>query len=298
MEKRKAAFNLASPKEKSDLFRTHLALYLAKHPELNDGQQRVILEGLSLLTPALYEMRTDNPEAKSKVDDSLRQFRTHILAAFTMEEGRNIFAALGDPEAPDDLLQRYKDISALPMKERKEAFRTVSPDNKSTLWRTHLALCLAKNADLTEDQKQIILDAMSLATPACYDSKSDRARFEEPLRLLKARILTAFAREEGAKIFATLGDPEPSKSGVVVSKNSTRGESASPFGNRATTARFVGEKRRGESVESGDCTCARQDDWCGIGTHCGSDFCVVSSWGCGTLWSMSCNGKCFQNLIE
>ena len=53
MEKRRDAFVNASAKEKSDLFSTHLALYLARHPKLNEAQKAIILEGMSLATPEL-----------------------------------------------------------------------------------------------------------------------------------------------------------------------------------------------------------------------------------------------------
>ena len=117
-EKRRAAFSNASPKARSDLFRTHLALYLAKHPELNEEQKQIILQAMSLITPELYAIPSDSPDWKARVEGPMIQSENRVRAAFSREEGARIFATLGDQEG-QDLLQKYRDVCALPMKKRK-----------------------------------------------------------------------------------------------------------------------------------------------------------------------------------
>src|SRR5207245_3817680 len=82
-EKRRAAFIEASAREKSELFRTHLALYLARHAELNEDQKQIILEGMSLATPERYELRPDSPDWKAKVGEPMKQSELRIRAAFS-----------------------------------------------------------------------------------------------------------------------------------------------------------------------------------------------------------------------
>ena len=208
MEKRRSAFIEASAKEKSDLFRTHLALYLARHAELNEDQKQIILEGMSLATPERYEVRSDSADWKARVEEPMKQSEIRIRSAFSREEGARIFATLGD-QGGQDLLEKYRDICALPMKKRKDAFRKASPADASDLWRTHLALYLARHPELNDPQSQTILDAMSLATPEFF--LAPPAKVQEHVMLFENRVREIFSRIEGGKIFATLGEPDPSQ---------------------------------------------------------------------------------------
>jgi hypothetical protein len=193
MDKRRSAFSNASPKDRSDFVRIHLALYLARHSELNDGQKQIILDGMSLATPELY---TDSPDRQAKITEPLRQFANRIGAVFPQEEAVRVFATLGPPE-PDELLQKYKDISALPIDRRSTAFSTASPQGSSDLMRTHLALYLASHPDLTGEQKQLIMDVVSVVTPELYTNSPDRkAKRDELLSQFARRIRAVFSQEE------------------------------------------------------------------------------------------------------
>jgi hypothetical protein len=203
-------------------------------------------------------------------------------------------------KAQDDLVQKYGDISALPMQKRKTAFRKASPKDRSDLWKTHLALYLVKHSELNEGQKEIILEGISFATPASFELPPDNplwtARVGEPLRLLENRILAAFSKEEGARIFATLGDPEPATSA------STTGSVASPKrtnpveSNRPSKhhGRVLNRSLGQDMVELGsnDCSCSTSSDWCW--NYCGGSApsCDRTQGGCGTFYQYACNGKC------
>jgi hypothetical protein len=70
--------------------------------------------------------------------------------------------------------------------------------------RTHLALYLARHAELSEDQKAVILEGMSLVTTEVFiDSPDRKAKFAEPFRQFASRIGAVFSQEEAARIFAT-----------------------------------------------------------------------------------------------
>ena len=98
MKQRKASFRNASARKKSEFWKTQLALYLAMHPELNDGQKEIILVAMSLVPPQWFEIPSDDPSWKVRVEEPLREFESRILAFFSKEEGARIFATLGDPE--------------------------------------------------------------------------------------------------------------------------------------------------------------------------------------------------------
>ncbi len=289
-----------SATDQSNLWKVHLALYLVKRPELNGEQKQIILDAVSLASPDLFATTDSGPLRKTKVDESLQSLTQRALRAFPMKEVGEVFADVGGGQAQDDLFQKYKDISALPMRKRKAAFRKASPKDRSDLWRTHLALYLVNHAELNQGQKQITLEGMSLATPQGFDVRADNpawaARVEE-LRSLENRILAGFSKEEGARIFATLGDPELpnslSSSGPVVSpKSPNLVESRSSIKyNVRTLNRFVGQGV-GELMDMENaCGCSHASDWCW--NRCGgSSTCSNTTSGCGTLWQYACDGMC------
>ncbi len=96
------------------------------------------------------------------------------------------------------LLQSYKDISALPMSGRKDFYRRASSYDKGNLWRVHLALYIVKNPELTGEQKGVVLDAMSMATPELFeipkDSPAWRIKVGAPLESLTQRALEVFSK--------------------------------------------------------------------------------------------------------
>ena len=92
----KALFRNASSNDKSELWRTHLTLFLAKRPELNERQKRIILSAMSLATPEFFEMRSSDLSWKVKVQDPLRSLEEQIASAFSRKDAVKIFATLGD----------------------------------------------------------------------------------------------------------------------------------------------------------------------------------------------------------
>lgn len=92
----KASFRNASSTNKSELWRTHLTLFLVNHPELNERQKRIISTAISLATPEFFEVRPSEPAWKAKVLEPLRSLETKIVSAFSLNDGAKIFATLGD----------------------------------------------------------------------------------------------------------------------------------------------------------------------------------------------------------
>jgi hypothetical protein len=142
-----------SATDKNTFWRVHVALYLVKRPNLNKSQRRIILDALFMASLAIT---TNDFSETAEKNEALHSLRQRARKAFRKNEVAEIFANIGDRKAEDDLLQKYKDISALPMKKRKDVFRKASAKDKSDLWKTHLALYLVKHPELNEWQKETV----------------------------------------------------------------------------------------------------------------------------------------------
>jgi hypothetical protein len=92
----KASFRNASAKNKSDLWRTHLALSIVNHPELNERQRKVILAAISLATPEFFEVRSTDSDWTAKVQEPLHSLEEQIINLFTVNDAIRIFANLQD----------------------------------------------------------------------------------------------------------------------------------------------------------------------------------------------------------
>jgi hypothetical protein len=303
IEKRRAAFSNASPKDKSDLFRTHLAIYLARHAELTEDQRRIILKGISLATPQLYEQPLDNADSKAKTEEQLRQFQVSVLSGFSRDQGAKIFATMGDLAVQDDLFQKYREISALPMRERKAAFKNALPQDKSDLWRIHLALYIAKHPELSEAQIVIILEGMSLVRAELFDVPFDspewKPKVKEPLKRFENHILGVFSKEEAARVFATIGDAQNPSDIPRVKLPSTSQVFSRQSGYESRGEMFVLTRfATKNSLAWADCACNRSESWCGSNASCRADTCETTQYGCGYFWLNTCNGGCIDNHLD
>lgn len=166
------------------MWRVHLALQLAKRPELNERQARIILDAISLSSP-------------------------------------EFFANIAGGKLKLMFLKMYFDISALPLKKRKTSFRTASPNDKSDLWRTHLALFLVKRTELNEWQKRLFgCLSLPMLEYFCKCSVATLLERKMPETLYSFQQQIVDASLKSAKIFATLGDGSESvKRGVTYARS-------------------------------------------------------------------------------
>jgi hypothetical protein len=290
-------FRASGPREQSLLWRVHLALQLVKYPQMNARQVRVILDAISLGSPEFFASH-DKPAKRSQVDHALQALTQRARRAFSQSQAAELFSKVPGKTA-DDILRMYYDISALPMKKRKASFRNASSNDKSDLWRTHLALFLIKRSDLSARQTEVILSAMSLATPEHFDVQSSdpswKVKVRDPLRLLEAQIVSAFSLEEATKIFATLGDDaDLAKSNASVLLRSINYKLTS---DSAPLKQWTYNRFQDQGVElerNGPCQCSTVSDWCPLSSACTGGECTSTQSGCGTLYSYPCNGASCQ----
>lgn len=252
----------------------HLVAQLVKRPELNRQQVQIILDAISLSS-------SDGGVTNAKANDALQDLRQRALAVFPKNEIPNLFDNLNGDRSEQEILKKYYDLSALQLKGRKAFFRRASADNKSELWRTHFVLYLTKHPELNESQKEIILAAMSLATPDYFavTSKSPdwKTKVRQPSRSLENKIMAAFPLEEAEKIFATLGDRTDGPNSL--SPDLLKSVDYKPLA-------------LSQVVPENNCSCSTVSDYCPIFSFCRAGGCSETQSGCGTLWSHPCNGGC------
>lgn len=209
---------------------------------------------------------------------------------------RNAFITSSALEA--SALQNYDIVSALAVNRIKAAFRNASRKEKSELWRTHLALFLVNHPELSELQKEVVLEAMALATPVWFEARSDgqKSRVDVRLHSLEERIVAAFSKEERVRVFATLGGEAAQcatslnqRSTVLLNTLNYNATSNLGASNRWTN---LGPVRQDMQLATSDCQCSTESDWCPMFGVCTFGNCTSTNSGCGTLWSYSCDGSC------
>ncbi|HEX8395897.1 MAG TPA: bacteriocin fulvocin C-related protein [Pyrinomonadaceae bacterium] len=109
-----------------------------------------------------------------------------------------------------DILQTYKEISALPMNanmpERRALFLKLPSVEKSEIFKLHLAMQLVKRPNLNQEQKDVILEAISMITPESYaDNIEKRSIAQQKTTSLQQTSSLVFSKKEVFEIFASLG---------------------------------------------------------------------------------------------
>jgi hypothetical protein len=253
-----------SPVERAFIWRVHLGLYLSRHATLSRDQQSVVIDTLALVGPELFS--PPDPKDPGKRTATLEQvdlLRRRGLQVFSKDEAAEIFSAVGGTQDGESL-GKYARLSELSKSDRKASFNQMDAADKSSLWRVHLGLNLARHPEWTEEQRAIVLEAITMATPQMYQAPKDsnwNRLVGEPVRVLTYKALVLFTKQEGAALFSELGLNEQPKS------NHARRPAA------------------------GNCGCSTECDWCTYQCVGGAD-CTVLYRGCGTFWMYPCDGAC------
>jgi hypothetical protein len=301
---RATLYRNSSPQQKSNVRRAALALQLVERPGLTDREAQIFIDAISLYSPEFFTMAEGTSAERAKANNALQSLAHRARATLPHNEATELFANVGGEQAEDELLRKYDDISALPLPKRKAYFRNSTPKDQADLWRTHLALFLAKRPDFNDWQRETVMAAMSLSTPNWFAvTKSDpdwKAKVGDVLRALENRILAAFSLEEGAQIFATLGDPTQTADRTPVNKRPALLASINykwttePRPYQQWTMTRLSAQEQYFDTERSACQCSNESDWCPIYGQCTGSNCNPTPNGCGTLWKYSCNGASCQ----
>ena len=252
-----------SPVERSYLWRVHLGLYLARNSTLSRDQQSIVIEALEISNPQLFNPPDPrDPRGRVIMINRVDELRRRGLQVFSKHEAAEIFSVVGAPQ-DGEALRKYTQLSELSKADRKVSFSLMSAEDKSSLWRVHFGLNLARHPEYTEQERSIVFEAITMATPQLYKIPKDSnwtRLVDEPVRLLTQKALLVFTKQEVAALFSELGSD------------------AQPRSNHA---------RR----PAGSCACSTECDWCSY--HCTSSECTVLTWGCGNFGLYACNGLCY-----
>jgi hypothetical protein len=196
----------------------------------------------------------------------MKLIRTFILAIFALAIlAPHGFAQQTTPETP---------ACADPaVREQKSVFRRLTPAGRAEVMRLHVAE-LYKAPTTTPAQKRLLRELIPHITAELY-AAPDAPRSPE----LAALLARADGLFKGTEAFARMG---PAAAGLLKAKE------------QGFTAQV-----RLKIREGAECGCSGGSNYCGGCENgntrpCRNDSlgCEYSSWGCGTLWSWPCDGKC------
>ncbi|MEU6171948.1 bacteriocin fulvocin C-related protein [Streptantibioticus parmotrematis] len=176
-------------------------------------------------------------------------------------EQRCATAAAWATRNKDHLPQRYDDIITYPMAYRRAIYAQLPTNARAQCWTEHLKRY--RTTELTSRQHAVMDSAAAiLATPALLGDGGGAARTDARLEAFHREAVAAFGAARAGALFATLG-PAEGTGGVVSPRNT--------------------------------CTCSVADSWCDNATQCEYHPCSPLSSGCGSFWSKSCDGLCWNS---
>ncbi len=110
-----------------------------------------------------------------------------------------------------ELLQTYLVLCGQNAPDRIQSMQTLSPVERTYIWRLHLGLYLARNGStLTQDQQNIVLETLALISPQLFNppdpnNPNGRSATLERVDQLRRRGLQVFSKDEAAEIFSAIG---------------------------------------------------------------------------------------------
>jgi hypothetical protein len=104
----------------------------------------------------------------------------------------------------DELPTTLAGLAAYPIEFRKVILNFVSPDQRLAFWREHLATFVGDNSVLSADQRTFVAESVA-QLPELFSAPAPN-----PTILgWEAKMARLFSRQEAARIFGTVGPPEP-----------------------------------------------------------------------------------------
>ena len=104
-----------------------------------------------------------------------------------------------------NVLERYIEISSLPLDKKKAVFVKITPVERSNVFKFHLALQFVNRPTLSQEQKNIILEGISALSADAYDKSKDKTNIQIQIQSVEERAKILFSKNEFVEIFAKLG---------------------------------------------------------------------------------------------
>jgi hypothetical protein len=128
-------------------------------------------------------------------------------------------AAPTDPSADRDAAIVYRIVSAQTVSERRVVFRSVTPEMKAALWRAHVRQFLASHPSLSEAQRAVIAQFLTVIDAELYRPRPDDPEWQAmtglPFARMQQSASAVLAPELCREAFTVLGPPDPDPVGVV-----------------------------------------------------------------------------------
>lgn len=144
----------------------------------------------TLLIAGLFSLLTINISAQNKVSGKTDNVNKPCSGeSFVMPTS----ISLGN-----EIFSDYLKIATLPRDKRGEVFRNFSNEQKANFIKTNLALQLIKHPDMTSEQREFVLDAISKVSADLYD-KSDPEKVRRSRQSgeeIENRALGLFSQED------------------------------------------------------------------------------------------------------
>jgi hypothetical protein len=108
--------------------------------------------------------------------------------------------------AGNDAFANYLKIASLPIKERRIAFRESSNEQKASFFKVQFALQLIKRPNMTREQRDFILDAVSKVSADLYDKGNpENVKLSEQIgQEMENKAMAIFPPKDAAEILAAL----------------------------------------------------------------------------------------------
>ncbi len=139
--------------------------------------------------------------------------------------------------------------------------------------------------DLTEAQRDVLFEAVQLATPETFAAAKNRRERSRALRQVEEfdkRARAAFGEKAG-ELFGRLGPADLEF--LVVDRREAQ---STKQGVRGVNSALL-------TTAPPLCSCSTDSDWCNNASHCVSGGCTLVRDECGTWWIYDCNGLCHVN---
>lgn len=179
-------------------------------------------------------------------------------------------------EHADNLPTSFEAITEYPIEYRRAIFSRLTPDQKANVWIKKLREVL-NNVDLNRAQHRLLEHVIEKINPDIFDKNK-----EKYLIVADNTLKNVFGETLAGNIFSKLSSMQELKESQA--KSIVYGMSSITQTNGGVSASSVA-----------DCGCSSSSDYCGVTVDCstgGAWTCEESDWGCGTLWSYSCDGRC------
>jgi hypothetical protein len=180
-----------------------------------------------------------------------------------------------------DVMTVYTEFTLRAAAERRVIYRTLPSAMQSDLWVVHLEQFLAAHPELTAEQRSVVFEGLGIIAAGVVDSNDRTGPLYAAVQHLELRSRSIMSMELLKEAFVDLGGPDLDSRAMGIGG--------------VTDRHFTARRTPIRTLDTVDCSCATDDDWCGSITSVskchGLQDCTFTT-GCGWFFLSACNGLC------